>query len=399
MTRSAVPAAPAASIRSPSTPDARNGVVTIEASFGVDDETAGSGFVVDARRGLIVTASHVVARRPGGGSRADGRASAVHIVLDDGTRADAQAARLRPLRGHGAAAGRSEAPRAARAAARPRALAARRRRRRRDRQPVREPRVALDRRRLPARPPDHRARRVLPHDRRRSRPTRPSTPATRAARCSTRAARSSAWSPRSTRTRTAASPTRCRSRPCERAYRALAAGKRVPLRLARRLGRDRDARARRRTRPRRRARRPRARPEPGRRRGARRLCRRGAPKSRSPARPIRATATSSSPSERRPSRASATSTARSPRIARATASTCTSCAATATARRRRAPAAPPARASPTAADGAARYRTRDTIASRRGHRPHEGGRVASDQRDGRVDGRPDPDRRCAQRQP
>ncbi len=67
---------------------ARNGVVTIEASFGVDEETAGSGFVVDANRGLIVTASHVVTQAEAGSASAT-RASAVRIVLDDGTRADA----------------------------------------------------------------------------------------------------------------------------------------------------------------------------------------------------------------------------------------------------------------------------------------------------------------------
>jgi S1-C subfamily serine protease len=67
---------------------ARNGVVTIEASFGVDEETAGSGFVVDASRGLIVTASHVVTQAETGSASAT-RASAVRIVLDDGTRADA----------------------------------------------------------------------------------------------------------------------------------------------------------------------------------------------------------------------------------------------------------------------------------------------------------------------
>jgi S1-C subfamily serine protease len=48
----------------------RNGVVTIEATFGVDDQTAGSGFVVNARRGLIVTASHVVARAKAGSASA-----------------------------------------------------------------------------------------------------------------------------------------------------------------------------------------------------------------------------------------------------------------------------------------------------------------------------------------
>jgi S1-C subfamily serine protease len=68
---------------------ARSGVVTIESTFGVDEETAGSGFVVDASRGLIVTASHVVTQAEEGSSSAV-QASAVRIVLDDGTRADAR---------------------------------------------------------------------------------------------------------------------------------------------------------------------------------------------------------------------------------------------------------------------------------------------------------------------
>jgi S1-C subfamily serine protease len=65
----------------------RHGVVTIEATFGVDEQTAGSGFVVDARRGLIVTASHVVAHARAGSASAS-EATSVTIVLDDGTRAD-----------------------------------------------------------------------------------------------------------------------------------------------------------------------------------------------------------------------------------------------------------------------------------------------------------------------
>jgi S1-C subfamily serine protease len=68
---------------------ARNGVVTIEASFGVDQQTAGSGFVVDEKRGLIVTASHVVTQAESGSASAT-PATAVRIVLDDGTRADAR---------------------------------------------------------------------------------------------------------------------------------------------------------------------------------------------------------------------------------------------------------------------------------------------------------------------
>jgi S1-C subfamily serine protease len=67
----------------------RNGVVTISAAFGVDDGEGGSGFVVNARRGLIVTASHVIVRATAGSSKVT-RATAVFIVLDDGTRADAR---------------------------------------------------------------------------------------------------------------------------------------------------------------------------------------------------------------------------------------------------------------------------------------------------------------------
>ncbi|MDX6538426.1 MAG: hypothetical protein QOI71_36 [Gaiellales bacterium] len=68
---------------------ARGGVVTIESSFGVNDATAGSGFVVDAAQGLVVTASHVVAQVAAGSTSAV-QATAVRIVLDDGTRADAK---------------------------------------------------------------------------------------------------------------------------------------------------------------------------------------------------------------------------------------------------------------------------------------------------------------------
>jgi S1-C subfamily serine protease len=69
--------------------NARHGVVTIEAVFGPDDTEAGSGFVVDARHGLIVTASHVVARTQSGGAPPS-VATAVYVVLDDGTRVDAK---------------------------------------------------------------------------------------------------------------------------------------------------------------------------------------------------------------------------------------------------------------------------------------------------------------------
>ncbi len=69
--------------------NARHGVVTIEAEFGPDDTEAGSGFVFDARRGLIATASHVVARTQAGGEPPV-VASAVYVILDDGTRVDAK---------------------------------------------------------------------------------------------------------------------------------------------------------------------------------------------------------------------------------------------------------------------------------------------------------------------
>ena len=62
-------------------------MVTIESTFGVDDQTAGSGFVVNARRGLITTASHVVTKAQKGSPTV--QASAVYIVLGDGTRVDA----------------------------------------------------------------------------------------------------------------------------------------------------------------------------------------------------------------------------------------------------------------------------------------------------------------------
>ena len=67
----------------------RDGVVTIDAIFGVGDGEGGSGFVVNARRGLIVTASHVVARLRAG-SASPTQATAVYVVLDDSTRADAR---------------------------------------------------------------------------------------------------------------------------------------------------------------------------------------------------------------------------------------------------------------------------------------------------------------------
>ena len=66
----------------------RNGVVTIEATFGVDDQTAGSGFVVER---AARPDRHRLARRHAGAKPAAAatQATAVYIVLDDGTRADA----------------------------------------------------------------------------------------------------------------------------------------------------------------------------------------------------------------------------------------------------------------------------------------------------------------------
>ena len=68
--------------------NAKHGIVTIESNFSADDVEAGSGFVVDAKRGLIVTASHVVAEAQSGGTAKV--ASPVYVVLDDGTRVDAR---------------------------------------------------------------------------------------------------------------------------------------------------------------------------------------------------------------------------------------------------------------------------------------------------------------------
>ena len=64
--------------------NASHGVVTIET-----DAEAGSGFVVDARKGLIVTASHVVAPVPEAGGDPQ-VASAFYVVLADGSRANAK---------------------------------------------------------------------------------------------------------------------------------------------------------------------------------------------------------------------------------------------------------------------------------------------------------------------
>jgi S1-C subfamily serine protease len=67
---------------------ARHGIVTIEASFGDGHLEVGSGFVVDAKGGLIVTASHVVAQTRSGSASAT-LPTAVFVVLDDSTRVDA----------------------------------------------------------------------------------------------------------------------------------------------------------------------------------------------------------------------------------------------------------------------------------------------------------------------
>ena len=81
--------APAASTPSAIYANARHGVVTIEATFGVDDRGRRAASSSTRARGLIVTASHVVARCR---TRADIRTSprTFYVVLDDGTRADAK---------------------------------------------------------------------------------------------------------------------------------------------------------------------------------------------------------------------------------------------------------------------------------------------------------------------
>ena len=68
---------------------ARNGVVTIEASFGVDDQTSGQR--LRRRRAPGPDRDRLARRRRGrGGSTSATQATAVRIVLDDGTRADAK---------------------------------------------------------------------------------------------------------------------------------------------------------------------------------------------------------------------------------------------------------------------------------------------------------------------
>jgi len=190
---------------------ARNGVVTIEADFGLDEETAGSGFVVDARRGMIVTASHVVTQAATGSAVAT-RATAVRIVLDDGTRADAQVigydlfedtALLKVDPAHlglrALSLGRARTLRVGDAVA---VIGS----------PF-ENRASLSTgvvsqldRQIAAPGVCFRTTGVVQTD-------AAVNPATRAGRCSTRAGRSSAWSPPSTPRRAAGSPTPCRSRP------------------------------------------------------------------------------------------------------------------------------------------------------------------------------------------
>ena len=64
-------------------------MVTIESTFGVDDQTAGSGFVVE--RAARADRDGLARRHAGAkaGSPTATRRRAVYIVLDDGTRADA----------------------------------------------------------------------------------------------------------------------------------------------------------------------------------------------------------------------------------------------------------------------------------------------------------------------
>ena len=315
-------------------------------------ETAGSGFVVDA---APRPDRHRIARRHRGAERErvrDASRAAVRIVLDDGTRADADLLGydlfedtallqvdpaqlgLRALRLGRARALRVGDPVAV------------------DRQPVRESRVALDRRRLPARPSDRRARRVLPHDRRDPdrRGGQPGQLGRPAARCA--GTRRRAWSPRSTPTPRGGVAYAVPIEAVERAYRALAAGRQVRYAWLGVSAATVTPALADRARPARRARCPGARAQPGRRGRARRPAGRHPRRSRSPARPIRATATSSSRWARRPSRASATSTARSARTARATASTL-HIVRGGSARWCRCACCPARRASPTAADGGA----------------------------------------------
>ena len=192
----------------------RNGVVTIEATFGVDDQTAGSGFVVNARRGLIVTASHVVTDAKPGSTTAT-EATAVYIVLDDGTRADVRVlgydlfedtALLQVDPAHLGL----------------RALPLGRARSLRVGDPVAvigspfENRASLSTGVVSQLDRQIAAPGVCFRRPASSRRTPPSTRATRAGRCSTPAERSSAWSRRSTRTHAAVSPTPCQWRRCER---------------------------------------------------------------------------------------------------------------------------------------------------------------------------------------
>ena len=333
---------------------------------------------------------HGLARRHEAPRRADPavQASAVYIVLDDGTRVDAQRARLRPLRGHGAGAGRSDGPRAAARCALGRARALR----------VGDPVAVI------GSPFENRAslstgvvsqldRQIAApgvcfrDDRRRSRRTRRSTRATPAARCSTPTGRVVGHGARRST---------CEARggvayavPIEAVARGLprrspaggtsryawlgvsAATLTPPLADSRSTSRvEHGALV----------------PEPdaGRRGGARRPAGRHRDRSRSPGRPIRRdgdiiVAVGATPVagfrdlDRAIAghRAGETVDLHVVRHGRRHASC------------RRACWPRPASFAGLQLTAHARCRTRDTIASRRGHRPQEGGRVASDQRDGR----------------
>ena len=181
--------------------DRSPGVVTIDVVFTDGSVFSGSGFVVDAKTGLILTNSHVITNS---GSVTDPNAvhpgDHVYVEQLDGERAKAKVVgfdlfddvgvlRVDPSRMHlqQVPLGR---PRASPSASRSPRSAARSARRGRSRS-ASSPRSRARSRRRPgcaSRPPG------------RSRPTLPSTTGTRAARCSTPPATSSGSTPRSTPT-------------------------------------------------------------------------------------------------------------------------------------------------------------------------------------------------------
>ena len=191
----------AASTRSRSTPARATASSRSSPASASTTETAGSGFVVDARaradrdrlarrHARSTSAAPRRRRRPPCAScsttaRAPTRSVLGYDLFEDTALLQVDPANLglRALR-----LGRARSLRVGDAG-------------RRDRQPVREPRLALDGRRLPARPPDRGARRVLPHDgrdpdRRRRQPGQLGRPAD-----GRRRRASSAWSRRSIPTR------------------------------------------------------------------------------------------------------------------------------------------------------------------------------------------------------